>query len=465
MFVGFFCVKMKIMKKNDVLKVKIEDYTEEGFGVARADGYVLFIPNTIAGEEAEVLVVKAGKRFGYAKVLQLLTRSPHRVESGCPLGPRCGGCAFWHLSYEEELRLKASRVQAQLQRIGGLSLQCEAPIGAPTPFGYRNKAQYPIRQIKGRPQAGFYAAGSHGIVSGAPCAIQPPIFNSILEWTLGFMEQRHIPAYEEQGYTGLVRHLYLRRGEATGEILVCLVVNAEEFQYKKEFAAELSAAFPEVATIAVNYNHQNTNVVLGKRTETLMGKGYIEDLLLGKRYRIAPQSFYQVNRTQTEVLYKKVIELAQLSGKERVLDLYCGIGTIGLSLAEQCKELIGVEIVPQAIENAKINAQINGIENGEFFCADAKDAAARFAREGKQFDVIIVDPPRKGCDRQTLDAITQMAPERLIYVSCNSATLARDLKILEEQGFETQSAVPVDLFPKTHHCETIALLRRRCTDV
>ena len=456
---------MNFMKKNEVLKVKIEDYTEEGFGVARADGYVLFIPNTVAGEEAEVLVVKAGKRFGYAKVLNLLTRSPYRIESDCPLGHRCGGCAFWHLSYEEELRLKASRVQAQLQRIGGLSIQCEDPIGAPTPFGYRNKAQFPIRQVKGEPQAGFYAAGSHGIVSGAPCAIQPPIFNEILDETLKFMKKRGIPAYEEQGYSGLVRHLYLRRGEATDEILVCLVVNAQDFPLKRDFAEALRQRFPQIQTVCINYNDKNTNVVLGKRTETVCGKGYIEDILLGKRYRIAPQSFYQVNRAQTEALYKKAIELAALSGAERVLDLYCGIGTIGLSLAEQCKELVGVEIVPQAIENAKINAKINGIENAEFFCADAKDAAQKFANEGKTFDVIIVDPPRKGCDQQTLDAIIQMAPPTLVYVSCNPATLARDLKILEENGFATVSATPVDLFPRTHHCETVALLKWRETDV
>ena len=456
---------MKFMKKNEILKVKIEDYTEEGFGVARADGFVLFIPNTIAGEEAEVLVVKVGKSFGYAKVLKLLKASPDRVESDCPLGNRCGGCAFWHLSYEEELRLKASRVQAQLQRIGGLSLLCEEPIGAPTPFGYRNKAQFPIRQVKGEPQAGFYAAGSHGIVSGAPCAIQPPIFNEILAQTLHFMKQRGIPAYEEQGYSGLVRHLYLRRGEATEEILACLVVNAREFPLKQEFAAFLQQKFPEIKTVCINYNDKNTNVVLGKRTETICGRGYIEDILLGKRYRIAPQSFYQVNRAQTEVLYKKVLELADLSGTERVLDLYCGIGTIGLSMAEHCKELIGVEIVPQAIENAKINAEINGIHNAEFFCADAKDAAQKFAAEGKKFDVIIVDPPRKGCDQKTLDAIVQMAPPTLVYVSCNPATLARDLKILEENGFETISATPVDLFPRTHHCECATLLKRRKANV
>ena len=456
---------MNFMKKNDILTVKIEDYTEEGFGVARADGFVLFIPNTIAGEEAEVLVVKVGKSFGYAKVLNLLKASPHRVESGCPLGNRCGGCAFWHLSYEEELRLKASRVQAQLQRIGGLSLQCQAPIGAPTPFGYRNKAQYPIRQVKGAPQAGFYAAGSHGIVSGAPCAIQPPIFNAILDETLEFMKTRGIPAYEEQTYRGLVRHLYLRRGEATDEILACLVVNAKEFPLKQEFATTLQQKFPEIKTVCINYNDKNTNVILGKRTETVTGKGYIEDILLGKRYRIAPQSFYQVNRAQTEVLYEKAIELADLSGGERVLDLYCGIGTIGLSMAEKCAELIGVEIVPQAIENAKINAEINGIKNAEFFCADAGTAAEKFAREGKKFDVIIVDPPRKGCDQATLDAITKMAPPTLVYISCNPATLARDLKILEQNGFETVSATPVDLFPRTHHCECATLLKRRNADV
>ena len=308
---------------------------------------------------------------------------------------------------------------------------------------------------------GFYAAGSHGVVSGAPCAIQPKVFNEILEWTLGFMERKGIPAYEEKGYSGVVRHLYLRRGEETGEILCCLVINAKTCSFKKEFAAEITQKFPAIRTVAINYNDRNTNVVLGKETETVHGPGYIEDILLGKRYRIAPQSFYQVNRKQTEVLYAKAIELAELQGGERVLDLYCGIGTIGLSLAEQCKELVGVEIVPQAIENAKENARRNGVSNAEFFCADAKEAASRFAAEGKQFDVIIVDPPRKGCDAATLEAIARMAPERLVYVSCNSATLARDLKILEEKGFATRSVTPVDLFPRTHHCEAVARLTRK----
>ncbi len=446
------------MKKNEKHIVKIEDYTDEGFGVARVDGYVLFVPGTVAGEEAEVLVVKVGKTFGYGKLLRVLSPSPHRVESDCALGRRCGGCAFWHLSYEEEVRLKAARVQAQLKRLGGLELEISPPIGAAEQLGYRNKAQFPIRQVKGKPQGGFYAAGSHGVVSGAPCAIQPKIFNELLDWTLGFMDRYGLSAYEEQHYTGTVRHLYLRRGEATDEILACLVVNGKRFPLKEQFAKELTAAYPAVRTVAINYNDRNTNVVLGKVTETVFGPGYIEDILLGKRYRIAPQSFYQVNRRQTEVLYRKAIELAELSGEERVLDLYCGIGTIGLSLAEQCKELVGVEIVPQAIENAKENAKLNGVDNAEFFCADAKDAAARFAAEGKKFDVIIVDPPRKGCDIETLDAIRQMAPKRLVYVSCNAATLARDLKILEENGFRTVSATPVDLFPRTHHCESVALL-------
>ena len=449
---------MSSMKKNETYVVQIEDYTAEGYGVARVEGFVLFVPGTVAGEEAEVLVVKVGKTFGYGKLLRIVTPSPYRVEPECALGSRCGGCVFWHLSYAEEVRLKAARVQAQLERIGGLELKLSPVLGAEVQTGYRNKAQFPIRQVRGRPQGGFYAAGSHGVVSGAPCAIQPRVFNELLDWTVGFMERNGVTAYEEQGYSGTVRHLYLGRAEATGEIMVCLVVNGKKFPLKQRFAEEVTAAFPAVRTVAVNYNDRNTNVVLGKTTETVLGPGYIEDVLLGKRYRIAPQAFYQVNRRQTEVLYRKAIDLAALTGEERVLDLYCGIGTIGLSLAEQCKELVGVEIVPQAIENAKENARLNGVENAEFFCADAKEAAARFAAEGKKFDVIIVDPPRKGCDTAALEAIREMAPARLVYVSCNAATLARDLKLLEEKGFKTVSATPVDLFPRTHHCECVALL-------
>ncbi len=441
--------------------MKIEDYTEEGFGLARHEGYVLFIPNAIAGEEAEVLVVKAGKRFGYGKVLRLLSPSPHRVEPECALFPRCGGCAFWHLSYEEELRLKEKKVRDCLLRIGKIAPPFSPILGAGEQVSYRNKAQFPIRNLRGEPQGGFYASGSHGVVSGAPCAIQPKIFNEILQWTLSFMKKEGIPAYEEQTYSGLVRHLYLRRGEKTGEILACLVVNSKVFPKGEQFARELAEAYPSVKTVCINYNDRNTNVVLGRETETVLGKGYIEDLLLGKRYRINPHSFYQVNPAQTEVLYQKVLEEAGELKEARVLDLYCGIGTIGLSLADCCRELVGVEIVPQAVENAKENAALNGVENASFFCADASAAAAKFAREGKKFDLIIVDPPRKGCDEATLSAIKEMAPKKLIYVSCNPATLARDLKILEEQGFETMNVTPVDLFPRTHHVETVACLKRR----
>lgn len=449
------------MKKNEKAIVKIEDYTDEGFGIARAEGYVLFVPGTVAGEEVEVLVVKAGKRYGYGKLLRVLSPSPWREEPACPLAQRCGGCAFWHLSYGEELRLKAARVQEQLRRIGGLELEISPAVGAAEQTGYRNKAQFPIRCVKGRACGGFYAPGSHGVVSGAPCAIQPAVFNELLNWTLGFMERYGLAAYDEGERTGLVRHLYLRRGEATQQIMVCLVVNSRTFAQKEQFAAEVRAAFPQTAAVFINYNDRDTNVVLGARTESVYGPGYVEDLLLGRRYRIAPQSFYQVNRRQTEVLYTRAIQAAAPTGRERVLELYCGIGTIGLSLAGQCRELVGVEIVPEAVENAMENARRNGIENASFLCADAKEAARRFAAEGRSFEVVIVDPPRKGCDAATLEAICQIAPQRVVYISCNAATLARDLKTLEEHGFKTRSVTPVDLFPRTRHIEVCALLERK----
>lgn len=450
---------MSAMKKNEKVIVKIEDYTDEGFGVARHNGYVLFVAGTVAGEEAEVLVVKAGKSFGYGKLIRLLKESPCRVAPACALSARCGGCSFWHLSYEEEARLKARKVENHLKRIGGLEVEVSPILSAKEQTAYRNKAQFPIRQVKGEPQGGFYAAGSHGVVSGAPCLIQPPLFNALLDHTLAFMKQEGISAYEEVGYTGMVRHLYLRQGRGTGEVMVCLVINGSDFSKKQQYAKSITAAFPQVKTVVMNYNDRNTNVVLGKRMETVLGNGYIEDLLLGKRYRIAPHSFYQVNRDQTEVLYRKVAELADLSGEERLLDLYCGIGTTGLSMAEKVKELVGVEIVPAAVENAKENARINGVTNASFFCSDAKDTAARLAAEGSHFDCIIVDPPRKGCDGQTLEAILQMAPQKLIYVSCNSATLARDLKVLTED-YEIKNVTPVDLFPRTSHVESVVCLTR-----
>ena len=452
-------VKIKGMKKNEKVIVKIEDYTDEGFGVARHEGYVLFVPGTVAKEEAEVLVVKAGKSFGYGKLLRLITPSFARVEPLCALSARCGGCAFWHLSYEEEARLKEKRVQDHLTRIGGLSAEVSPILSAKCQKGYRNKAQFPIRQGKEGPVGGFYAAGSHGVISGAPCRIQPNLFNALLEHTLSFMKKEGICAYEEQTYRGVVRHLYLREGRGTGQVMVCLVVNGTDFPQKQAYAKSITQKFSQVKTVVINYNDRNTNVVLGKRMETVFGEGFIEDTLLGKTYQIAPKSFYQVNRDQTQVLYAKVAELLNLSGKERLLDLYCGIGTIGLSMAESVKELVGVEVVPEAVENAKENARRNGVKNAQFFCADAKEAAMRFAQEGKTFDAIVVDPPRKGCDGQTLDAILQMAPQKLVYVSCNSATLARDLKTLTED-YEIKNVTPVDLFPRTAHVETVVLMSK-----
>ena len=369
------------MKKNEILSVKIEDYTEEGFGVARASGYVLFVPGAVAGEKALVRVVKAGKNFGYAKLLELQETAPERIAPDCDLAGRCGGCAFRHVTYKEELRLKEERVRQSICRIGGLDVPVLPILAAAETERYRNKAQFPIRALRGVPCGGFYAPGSHGVVSGDDCRIQPAIFHEILRWVLDYMQKKDLPAYDEASGKGLIRHLYLREAQNGAQIMVCPVVNGNDFPLKESFAAEIAAAFPPIAAVAVNYNPKNTNVVLGERTETVFGTGYIEDVLCGKQFRIAPESFYQVNRAQTEILYRKAAEFADLREGDHLLDLYCGIGSVGLTMARAETRLTGVEIVPAAVENAKTNARLNGFENARFICADAGAAAARFAAE------------------------------------------------------------------------------------
>ena len=440
------------MKKNDRIEVLIEGYTAEGAGVAKPDGFVLFIPGTIAGERVLAHVTKVNKNFGYARALEILEPSPYRVKPDCEKATACGGCQLRHISYPEQLRFKKQKVESNLKKAGIICL-VDDTVPSPKLVGYRNKAQYPIRNQNGKTVGGFYRQNSHTVIE-CDCVIQPPVFNDILNAVIEFMNKNKIPAYDEVSGKGVVRHLYLRGNSDFSSVMLCLVVKGS-FALKQQFASVLSVQFPQISTICINYNNENTNVVLGKKYETVSGSGFITDTLLGKTFEISPESFYQVNHDGCENLYSIVKK--HVKGAENLLDLYCGIGTIGICVSDGVKSLTGVEIVEKAIENAKRNALLNGVENSEFAALDAS-ATADFAKDS--YDTIIVDPPRKGCDEKTLDYLVQKSPKTLVYVSCDSATLARDLKILTQKGFTVQKVTPVDMFPGTYHVECCVLLCR-----
>lgn len=440
------------MKKNDEFEVVIEGYGSDGAGIARHNGFVLFIPNVIKGERVLAHITKMKKSYGYAKAIKILSRSPERQDAECNVCNMCGGCAFWHMSYAEEKRMKYEKVCSALTKNGLDFTPCDV-LSADITSHYRNKAQYPVREQNGKICTGFYRQASHTVIEGT-CAIQPPVFEKIAQTTVSLMNEYGITAYNEISLCGTVRHIYLRGTSDFKSIMLCLVVNGK-FSKNHPIFEKLRVLFPEISTICINYNNKNTNVVLGNEYECVYGSGNITDELLGKKFVISPQAFYQVNHRGCEILYSLVKEYADIQAGDRVLDLYCGIGTIGLCTADNAKELIGVEIVPEAIENAKHNADINGITNAHFYTGDAGDIDI-IAKGG--FDVIIVDPPRKGCNRRTLDFIINKAPKKLVYVSCDPATLGRDLKILTQGGFVLKKATPVDMFPRTAHVECCALL-------
>ena len=448
-----------MLKNNEIYTVTFTDYTAEGLGVCRAEGCVVFVPNAIVGETCTVRITKVGKQVAYGKLEQILTRSPHRVARECAYCKLCGGCAFWHMDYTEELRLKADRVTQCLNRLGGATL-AQVPILGGETHGYRNKAQYPVGEARGKPVAGFYKARTHEVVPIDRCLIQDESADAAKAAVLSYMQQYHVKPYEEKTHSGLVRHIYVRRGFGTGQVLVCIVICGERLPHEQALIAQLLQRVPGLKSVVLSLHAGDGNVVLGQRFRTLLGDGTIEDTLCSLRFRLSARSFYQVNRTQAERLYEKALEKAGLTGTQTVLELYCGIGTITLCLAKRCRRVVGVEIVEAAIADAKENARRNGIENAEFFCEDAAAAAARFAREGAKPDVIVVDPPRKGLAADVIDAIAEMVPQRLVYVSCDPATLARDVRLLSARGYRLADAEAVDLFPRCAHVETVCLLLR-----
>ncbi len=447
------------MKKNELIPLTVTDCTLSGSGVGHADGMAVLVPATAVGDEITAQIVKVKKTYAYGIVRAIRKPSADRIEPDCPAFPKCGGCLFRHMTYEAELRLKENQVRENLRRIGGYTGAVEPIVPSPKVDGYRNKAQFPLAMQNGKLSAGFFAPRSHRVIDCRDCRLQPPVFGTILRVVADWVEANGVPIYDETTRRGLLRHIYIRRGERTGEILVCAVCTTDRLPHAQALCDALLRAVPQIRSVVLNVNPDDTNVILGKTCVPLAGDGYIEDVLCGLRFRLSALSFYQVNALQAEALYEKAAEYAVPDGAT-VLDLYCGAGTIGLTMARRAKTVIGVEIVPEAIEDAKENAQRNAVGNARFLCADAAQAAENLLREGIRPDVIVVDPPRKGCAPELLQAVFRFAPERLVYISCDSATLARDVAVLREGGYAVQSVTPFDMFPRTGHCEVVVSMSR-----
>ena len=453
------------LQKNQILTLRIERLSSDGSGVAHsADGEAVFVPGTAPGDEARVRIVKDCGRYAFGILDELLTPSPDRIPVDCPVAGPCGGCSLRHLDYAAELRAKQESVLDAFRRIGGLEVPVLDILPSPEVDRYRNKVQFPVGVDKnGAPCIGFYAGRTHRIVPCPDCKLQPGVLNEIGNALCAFFAQQGIRPYDEQSGKGLVRHIFLRRGAHSGQIMVCLVCTRAKLPHAEQLCTALREQFPAISTILLNVNAKNTNVILGGENHILYGPGYIEDTLCGVPVRLGPLSFYQVNTLAAERLYGVAAQYAQLTPDDALLDLYCGMGTIGLSMADQCRELIGVEIVPEAIESAKANAARMGkavAAKSRFFCADAGQAATQLAAEGLHPDIVMLDPPRKGCDEATLSAVVRMSPRRVVYVSCNPATAARDAAWLEQNGYHAEKVQPVDLFPRTKHCECVIALSK-----
>ena len=449
-----------MLTKNQIYETVITDYTTEGQGVAHIEGCAVFVPNAVAGERVKVRVTLVRKTWAAGKITEILEKSPHRVNRACPVAKLCGGCTFWHMDYEEECRLKAERVKNCLNRIGGENLE-EVPIlAAPTCEGYRNKAQYPVAWEKGRAYAGFFKEGTHEVVQMDRCRILPQETDWVKAIVMDYVNKNKVSVYDEATHRGLLRHIYVRRGAVSRQILVCLVVNGDGLP-KLPALIEALKAVPGFTTLVLSVNTRKGNAVLGDKFVTLYGPGYIEDTLCGLNFRLSARSFYQVNHAQAQRLYETAIAMAGITKNDLVLDLYCGVGTITLAMASAAGKVMGVEVVPQAIEDARDNARRNGIENAEFFCADAGAAALELEQKGIRPDIITVDPPRKGLNSDAIEAIDRMNPKRLVYISCDPATLARDTALLKERGFRLEKAIAADLFPRCSHVETVVCLGRK----
>lgn len=442
------------MQKNDELILQISDISNDGSGIGKYEGVPVFVPQTAVGDTIRVKILKVKKSLAYGKALEIMQPSDDRIESDCGCFNKCGGCVFRHINYEAELKIKSLKVRECIKRIGGSEILPQ-PILYDKVAYYRNKAQYPVN-LDGK--AGFYAFHSHRIIPCSDCKLQPDIFNRIITLCEGWIKKYSVSVYDENCHKGLIRHIYLRIAEKTNEIMLALVINGDRIPYKEEFINLITQNIPNIKSIQLNINKDNTNVILGKKCITLFGSSYITDIICGIKIRISAMSFYQVNRVMAEKIYRKAAEYAKPENSV-VLDLYCGAGTIGLSMADKAERIIGVEIVREAVEDARFNARQNGIENARFICGDASAAAKTLADEGIKPDVVIIDPPRKGLTEDLIRTIAeQFKPIRTVYVSCDPATLARDIKIFESYGYGLTEYTPADLFPRTSHVETVALL-------
>lgn len=453
-------------KKNDMVTVKIEDMSHDGSGIGKADGYTLFIKDAVIGDEVEAKIMKTKKNYGFARLMNVLVPSPDRTEPKCPKARACGGCQLQFLSYEKQLEFKKNKVEGNLRRIGGFrDFSIEKVMGMENPWRYRNKAQFPFGKDKdGNIVTGFYAGRTHAIIPNRNCYLGVEENEEILNLIIEYMEENHVEPYHEETGKGLVRHALIRYGFTTKEIMVCLIINGDSLP-KKDRLIERLVKIPGMTSITANVNKKRSNVILGEKILPLWGQGYITDYIGNVKYQISPLSFYQVNPVQTVKLYETALAYAGLTGNETVWDLYCGIGTISLFLAQKAKQVYGVEIIPAAIEDAEKNAELNGIENAEFYVGKAEEVLPReYKEKGIYADVIVVDPPRKGCDEELLSTMLAMRPERIVYVSCDSSTLARDLKILCSEEYRLERVAVCDMFPASVHVETVVLLSQQKPD-
>jgi len=451
--------KLVPVKKNEVYKIEISGMTHEGQGVGRIDNFTVFVDGPIKGEEVEIKIIEVKKNYAVGKLVKILKASPDRVEPLCKVYNRCGGCSLQHMSYDATLKFKTDLVTENIRRIGGLQgVVVHDTIGMDNPFNYRNKAQFPVGIQRGELVVGFYAKRSHDIVNSHMCLIQHSDCDKAKLIVKRFLEENKISIYDETTGKGLVRHIMTRVGFKTGEMMVVLVINGNTLPKQDLLVKRLTAEMPQIKSIVLNINTANTNVILGSKNIVLFGEENITDYIGNFKFKISPLSFYQVNPVQTELLYNKALEYAGLTGEETVFDLYCGIGTISLFLSQKAKKVYGVEVVEDAIRDAQENAKLNGVDNVEFIVGEAEKIIPDMYDKGIRADVVVVDPPRKGCDGVVLDTLVNMSPERIVYVSCNPATLARDMAFLSERGYEVLEVQPVDMFPWSSHVECVTLM-------
>ena len=448
-----------MLKKNEEYIVEILDNGFQGEGIAKIDGFTVFISNAIKGEKIKIKILKVNSSHAFGKILEIINPSTDRIDADCNVYPRCGGCAIRHVNYDKTIEMKKSSVEATLKKTLGREIKISEVIKMEKPLYYRNKLQYPIGLDENqKPVMGVYAERTHKIISTNECKIQNELSQKIANDIFKFICENNIPVYDEEKLNGSIRHLIIRIGVKTNEVMVTIVSNTKELKFQNELVLYITEKYPEIKTIAKNINSKNTNVILGNETEILYGDGYIYDILGDFKFKISPMSFYQVNPVQTEKLYSKAVEYAELTGEETVFDLYCGIGTIGIFASKKVKKLYGIETIKEAIDDAKENAKLNNLDNAEFFVGDVEKTLPEFIKERNILaDVVFVDPPRKGCDKTALDTLLEIKPKKIVYISCNPATLARDLKILEEK-YEIKDISICDMFPFTHHIESVAML-------